>query len=92
MKINGNSIYHAGDTDLIPEMKKLAGKVQVALLPVGGSFTMNAQEAAQAAILIKPSLALAMHYGEIVGSEKDAETFKKLCVGQGIKSEVLKKE
>ena len=92
LKVNGNSIYHAGDTDLIPEMKKLTGKVQVALLPVGGSFTMNSQEAAQAVALIKPSLALPMHWGSIVGNVRDAETFKKLCVGQGIKSEILGRE
>ena len=73
-------------------MKKLTGKVQVALLPVGGSFTMNSQEAAQAVALIKPSLALPMHWGSIVGNVRDAETFKKLCVGQGIKSEILGRE
>lgn len=92
LKINGNSIYHAGDTDLIPEMKKLTGKVQLALLPVGGTYTMNAQEAAQAAALIKPEIAIPMHWGSIVGSSKDAENFKKLCVVQGIRAEILEKE
>lgn len=92
LKINGNSIYHAGDTDLIPEMKKLTGKVQVALLPIGGTYTMNAQEAAEAATLIKPNLAIPIHWGSVAGSLRDAENFKKLCVGQGIKSEILEKE
>jgi len=92
LKVNGISIYHAGDTDLIPEMKKLAGKLQVALLPVGGNFTMNSREAAEAAALIKPGLALPMHYGSVAGSLADAEAFKKLCGQKGIKAEVLEKE
>src|SRR3990167_1518120 len=61
-------IYHSGDTDIIPEMQKLTGYKQqgkefVALLPVGGRFTMSAEEAAEAANIIKPSLAIPMHYG-----------------------------
>jgi len=73
----GRSIYHAGDTDLIPEMKNI--KTDVALLPAGGKFTMDATEAAKAANLIKPKVAIPMHYGKIVGSPADAQTFKKLC-------------
>lgn len=78
VEVNGVSIYHAGDTDLIPEMKSL-GKVDIAFLPVGGTYTMNAKEAAQAANTISPSVAIPMHWGSIVGSERDAETFKKEC-------------
>ena len=67
IKTNDVLIYHAGDTDLIPEMQKLTGykrseKKFIALLPVGGRFTMSAEEAAEAAKLIKPSLAIPMHY------------------------------
>jgi L-ascorbate metabolism protein UlaG (beta-lactamase superfamily) len=68
------SIYHAGDTDLIPEMKDF--KVDVALLPVGGTYTMTASEAAKAANIIKPKVAIPMHYGSVVGSPGDAQTFK----------------
>ena len=76
--VNGKKVYHAGDTDFIPEMKALKG-IDVALLPVGGTYTMNAEEAARAANAIRPKLAIPMHYGKIVGSRKDAETFRKLC-------------
>ncbi len=74
--LGGKRIYHAGDTDFIPEMKGL--KVDIALLPVSGTYVMTAEEAAKAADAIKPEVAIPMHYGEIVGSEKDAERFKEL--------------
>jgi len=97
MKTDGLFIYHAGDTDVIPEMQKLTGYKQsdkkfVALLPVGGRFTMNAEEAAEAAKLIKPDLAIPMHYGSIVGSEDDAREFKELCEERGVDVEILEKE
>ncbi len=75
--VGGERIYHAGDTDLIPEMDTIT--TDVALLPVGGTYTMDAEEAAKAANKIKPRVAIPMHYGTIVGSEKDAERFKELC-------------
>lgn len=71
---DGTTIYHAGDTDFIPEMKPL--KVDVALLPVSGTYVMTADEAIQAANTFKPKVAIPMHYGEIVGSENDARKFK----------------
>ncbi len=77
LTINDKKIYHAGDTDLIPEMEKLA--VDVAILPVGGEYTMNAEEAASAANKIKPKIAIPMHYGSIIGSEEDAEEFREKC-------------
>ena len=89
VKIGESVVYHAGDTDLIPEMEKLQGKVQVALLPVGGTYTMDSGEAAEAAAIIKPEIAVPMHYGEVVGTEADAQNFKKLCEDKGIKVEVL---
>ncbi len=74
--LGGKRIYHAGDTDFIPEMKNL--KVDIALLPVSGTYVMTAEEAARAADAIKPEVAIPMHYGEIVGSERDAERFREL--------------
>ncbi|MCP3686245.1 MAG: metal-dependent hydrolase [bacterium] len=68
-------IYHAGDTDFISEMSNLKN-IDVALLPIGGTYTMDAKEAAKAADAIKPKIAVPMHYGKIVGSSADAETFK----------------
>lgn len=78
--ISGKRIYHAGDTDAIPEMKKLS--VDVALLPVGGTYTMTAEEAAEIANEFKPMTAIPMHWGTIVGSKADAERFKKLFKGE----------
>ena len=77
INIEGIKIYHAGDTDLIPEMEKLA--VDIAMLPVGGDYTMNAEEAAAAANKIKPKIAIPMHYGTIVGTKDDADEFKEKC-------------
>jgi len=91
IELDGNRVYHAGDTDLIPEMSNL-GKIDVALLPVGGGYTMNAQEAARATIFIKPRIAIPMHYGTIIGSIEDALRFVELCEQEGIKAEVLKVE
>jgi len=59
-------------------MKELKD-IDVAMLPVGGKYTMDASEAAKAANAIKPKVAVPMHYGSIVGSEEDAKKFKKLC-------------
>ena len=89
IKVGGVSIYHSGDTDLIPEMKELKGKVDIALLPVGGTYTMNSEEASEAVRIISPKLAVPMHYGTIVGSLKDAQDFKELV---GEKATILRKK
>lgn len=74
--IGGLRIYHAGDTDQIPEMAQVKG-VDVALLPVSGTYVMTAEEAVKACEAIRPKLAIPMHYGSIVGSAADAETFRR---------------
>jgi L-ascorbate metabolism protein UlaG (beta-lactamase superfamily) len=71
--LRGKRIYLAGDTDYIPEMKDF--RVDIALLPVSGTYVMTAEEAVQAALDIKPQMAIPMHYGSIVGSAADAERF-----------------
>ena len=71
---SGVSIYHTGDSDLIPEMENL--QPDIALLPVSGTYVMTADEAIEAASKIKPKVAIPMHYGAIVGSAADAEKFK----------------
>lgn len=58
--IEGKTIYHAGDTDLIPEMRKL-GNIDVALIPSGGTYTMDNMEAASAVAAINPKTAIPMH-------------------------------
>jgi len=78
IEIDGVRIYHTGDTDVIPEMQQIQN-IDVALLPVSGTYVMTAEEAAKAANIIKPKLAIPMHYGVIVGDMSDAEKFKELC-------------
>ena len=75
--MNSKRIYHAGDSDAIPDMAKLH-KIDVALMPVSGKYVMTAEEAAKAVESFKPKLAIPMHYNSIVGSKSDAESFKKL--------------
>ena len=74
--VEGTRIYHAGDTDLIPEMRDF--RVDIALLPVSGTYVMTAEEAAEAAQVIQPQVAIPMHYGTIVGGRADAERFERL--------------
>lgn len=88
VKVGGVTVYHAGDTDLIPEMANLKGKVNVALLPVSGTYVMDWSEAVKAAETISPDIAIPMHYGSIVGSERDAENFAKKLAGR-IRVEVI---
>jgi L-ascorbate metabolism protein UlaG (beta-lactamase superfamily) len=80
VEVNGVRIYHAGDTDFIPEMKGL--KVDIALLPVSGTYVMTAEQAVEAALAIQPKLAIPMHYGAIVGDDKDALAFKESLKGK----------
>lgn len=69
------AVYHAGDTDNIPEMNQLKG-IDIALLPVSGTYVMTWQEAVEAAKVIKPKLIIPMHYGSVVGGRSDAENFQ----------------
>jgi len=75
--IDGFRIYHAGDTDHIPEMKSI--QCDIALLPVSGTYVMTAEEAAAAVADIGCTAAIPMHWGDLVGSRSDAEKFKKLA-------------
>ncbi len=74
IEVGSKRIYYAGDTDLTDEMKSLK-ELDIALLPVGGTYTMNAVEAAEATKYIKPKQAIPYHWGEIVGGRVDAEEF-----------------
>ena len=58
--IGDKTIYHAGDTDFIPEMKELKN-ITLALLPSGGTYTMDNPEAAEATITINPKIVIPMH-------------------------------
>ncbi|MDP2156353.1 MAG: MBL fold metallo-hydrolase [Nitrospirota bacterium] len=87
--VSGERIYLAGDTDYIPEMKTFSA--DIALLPVSGTYVMTADEAVQAALDIKPKIAIPMHYGSIVGSIDDAKKFAEKLKGK-IVVEILSEE
>jgi len=71
------TVYYCGDTDRIPEMDQI--RADIVILPVGGTYTMTAEEAAQVVNAMKPELAVPIHFGDIVGSYEDAVRFQKLC-------------
>jgi L-ascorbate metabolism protein UlaG (beta-lactamase superfamily) len=79
--VGDKRIYHAGDTDLIPEMDSI--QTDIALLPVSGTYVMTADEAVQAAQKIRPQVAIPMHYGAgVAGSIKDAKRFRDRLQGK----------
>lgn len=78
--MDGLTIYHAGDTDFIPEMADV--KTDVALLPVSGIYVMTAEEAVEAALTIKPKVAIPMHYDKIAGDRQMAEAFQAALAGK----------
>jgi L-ascorbate metabolism protein UlaG (beta-lactamase superfamily) len=77
LEMDGRRIYHAGDTDEIPEMRGI--EVDVALLPVSGIYCMSGGEAAEACTVIKADVAIPMHFGHEIGSEDDAQRMRRLC-------------
>ncbi|MBS7262527.1 MAG: MBL fold metallo-hydrolase [Eubacteriales bacterium] len=80
---DGKRIYIAGDTDATEEARSV--KCDIALVPVGGTYTMNAKEAAELVNTIRPEAAVPVHYGAIVGKKKDGEAFAGMVDG-GIKA------
>jgi L-ascorbate metabolism protein UlaG (beta-lactamase superfamily) len=73
LTLGGHTYYHAGDTDHVPELDSV--RADVTFLPIGGTFTMEADEAGGLARAIGPELAVPMHYGFVVGTQRDAERF-----------------
>ena len=86
IQINDIRYYVAGDTDITEDNKKV--KCDVAFVPVGGTYTMNFEEAAKLVNEIKPKIAVPIHYGSIVGTNKDATDFIKLLHPE-IKGKIL---
>ena len=76
IELEGITYYIAGDTDITEDNKKI--KCDVAFVPIGGTFTMNYQEASELINTIKPKIVVPIHYGSIVGTKEDAINFKKL--------------
>ena len=86
ININNTIYYIAGDTDITEENKKV--KCDVAFVPVGGTYTMTSDEAVELVNIIKPKIAVPIHYGEIVGSKEDAMNFVE-HLEEGIEGEIL---
>ena len=76
LELDEKRIYYAGDTDQIPEMNEVKN-IDLALLPVGGTYTMDPAQAAEVANQLNPKAALPYHWGDIVGTRKDADNFAK---------------
>ncbi len=97
IKMRDVIIYHSGDSDKIPEMEKLTGYGKqgndfIALAPVSGTYVMTAEEAVDAIEMIKPTLAIPMHYGSgVAGTIDDAKRFVELCKERGLSAEILEK-
>lgn len=77
LTVGGKRIYHAGDTDDVPELRAL--RSDIAMVPVGGTYTMTAEEAAAAVNRLRPEAAIPIHYGSVVGTADDARRFAAAC-------------
>lgn len=85
LTIENERVYIAGDTDITEDNKNI--KCDIALVPVGGTYTMNYEEAAKLVNIIKPKLTIPTHYGEIVGNKQDGIEFSKL-INSNIKVDI----
>lgn len=85
LTVDGIEVYIAGDTDDLKENHDII--CDIAMVPIGGKFTMNYKEAAAFVNAMRPGIVIPVHYGNIVGKESDAEEFAKL-VDVGIRVEI----
>lgn len=76
IELNNKKYYIAGDTDNIEEIQNI--ECDIALIPIGGTFTMDYKESAELANTIKADIVIPTHYGSIVGEKEDAIKFKEL--------------
>lgn len=85
IEVKGKKVYHAGDTGLTLDMKLLEDEnIDVALLPIGGNFTMDAVDAAKAVDFIKPKISIPMHYKTFPVIDADPKAFKEMVKGEVI--------
>ena len=82
--LEGTRIYHAGDTDAIPEMEAI--DCDIAFLPIGGTYTMTPEEAGDAVRKLGPKIVVPMHYGFVAGTPKDMERFGELVPDVTVRS------
>jgi L-ascorbate metabolism protein UlaG (beta-lactamase superfamily) len=88
----GRTVYHAGDTGLFWDMKLIGemNRIDVALLPIGGNFTMDADDAVRAAELLGAGVAVPMHYDTFELIKADPEGFVRKAAARGIRARVLR--
>lgn len=89
IEIDGIIYYIAGDTDALPENESII--CEVAMVPIGGTYTMNAEEAAMFVNKMKPKVVVPYHYGMVVGGEEDFKKFSSL-IDNGISIQKAYKE
>lgn len=91
LTVNDKTIYHAGDTGLFYDMKLIGEmqKLNVALLPIGGNYTMDINDAVKAVELLNPELAVPMHYNTFEVINADPEEFVRKCKAKGFKARIL---
>ena len=82
IELDNKKYYIAGDTDNIPEIRSV--KADVAFLPVGGTYTMDYEEAADLANVLDVNTVVPTHYGSVAGRKEDGENFKKLVKGKEV--------
>jgi L-ascorbate metabolism protein UlaG (beta-lactamase superfamily) len=86
IEIGGIRIYHAGDTDIVQGVEQKLKDIDVAMVPVSGTYTMTPEEAAQFVKMIRPKVVMPMHIKTVIGTDADARRFKELV---GMSSEVI---
>jgi L-ascorbate metabolism protein UlaG (beta-lactamase superfamily) len=91
IEMDGERIYFAGDTDFISEMKDLKN-IDIAFLPISGTYTMDVKEAVEAALEIHPKYVIPTHYGDIIGESDDAKEFISRIRQEDPSIEALEKE
>lgn len=82
INLDENKYYVAGDTDNIPEIQNI--KCDVALIPIGGTYTMTVEEATELANSIAAKYVVPTHYGEIVGEKADGDKFSELVINKEV--------
>ncbi len=83
IELDNKKIYYAGDTDATDEMISL-DNIDLAMLPVGGTYTLDAREAALAVNQLKPKIAVPYHWGDIVGKRRNADEFAEMAECQTV--------
>ncbi len=90
LTVGGKKIYHTGDTALTLDMKLVGDEgIDLAMLPIGGNFTMDVTDAVRAVEFIRPAVAIPMHYDTFDVIKADPQAFKRALAGKGTKCVIL---